>query len=170
MSARVRLAQARDAEAVADLLIAFRDHMGKDWPAAETFLAGVVRLMDDDDTEYLLGFADEHSPPQGVVQLRFRDGIWRAGPDCLVEDVFVREEARGSGLGRALVAAAVDRATARGARRMELDVNEANPAAVALYESFGFSATDTPYAGRDLYMRVHLDAGPDGAGTTNAPG
>lgn len=161
MSPRVRLAEAADAETVAELLVAFRDHMGKDWPAADAFLTGVRRLMDDHDTDYLLGSAVEHAPPMGVVQLRFRHGLWRDGPDCLVEDVFVREEARGSGLGRALMTAAVARARERGARRMELDVNEANPAAVALYSSFGFSATATPYEGRDLYMRVHLDAGPD---------
>lgn len=161
MSAQVRLADGRDAEAVATLLVAFRDHMGLSWPSEESFLDGVERLMDDRDTDYLLGFSGEDAPPQGVVQLRFRHGLWREGADCLVEDVFVREEARGSGLGRALMDAAIARARERGARRMELDVNEANPAAVALYESVGFSATSNPYGARDLYMRVHLDAGPD---------
>jgi ribosomal protein S18 acetylase RimI-like enzyme len=39
---------------------------------------------------------------------------------------------------------------------VELDVNEANPGAVALYEAFGFSSTANPYEGRDLYMRLHL--------------
>lgn len=160
MSARVRPADADDTGAVAELLVAFRDHMGKDWPPADVFHAGVGRLMDDPDTVYLLGFTEEDGPPQGVVQLRFRDGIWRAGPDCLVEDVFVREEARGSGLGRALMAAAVAHARGRGARRMELDVNEANPAALALYGSFGFSASAAPGEPRDLYMRVHLDPDP----------
>ena len=158
---QVRLADARDAEAVAALLVAFRDHMGGTWPPPTAFLAGVERLMDDEATDYLLGFADEDGPPLGVVQLRFRFGVWRDGLDCLVEDVFVREEGRGSGLGRALMTAAVGRARERGARRMELDVNEDNPAAVALYESLGFSATAGSYDGRDLYMRVHLDAGPD---------
>jgi len=161
VSAEVRLADGGDAEAVATLLVAFRDHMGLTWPSQDAFLTGVERLLDDPDTDYLLGFSHADSPPHGVVQLRFRHGLWRAGADCLVEDVFVREEARGSGLGRALMDAAVARARERGARRMELDVNEANPAAVALYESLGFSATSNPYGARDLYMRVHLDAGPD---------
>jgi len=157
----VRLADMDDAEAVGALLVAFRDHLGLDWPSENAFLAGVDRLIEDRDTDFLLGFPDADSPPAGVVQLRFRHGLWRAGPDCLVEDVYVLEEARGSGLGRALMQAAFDRARERGARRMELDVNERNEAALALYESFGFSATANPYGARDLYMRIHLDAGPD---------
>jgi len=157
----VRLADARDATAVADLLVAFRDHLGLSWPSENAFLAVVERLLDDRDTDYLLGFIDPEGPPVGVVQMRHRLGVWRAGGDCLVEDVYVLEEARGSGLGRALMAAAVQRARARGARRMELDVNERNEAALALYAAFGFSATDNPYGARDLYLRVHLDDGPD---------
>ena len=70
-----------------------------------------------------------------------------------------QDEARGAGLGRALVGLALERARARGCRRAELDVNEANAAALALYGSFGFSATENPYGARDLYLRVHLDEG-----------
>ncbi len=102
------------------------------------------RLIDDRETDFLLGFLDEDAPAVGVVQLRHRFGVWRAGGDCLVEDVFVAEEARGSGLGRALMTAAVERARERGARRMELDVNERNEAALALYGSFGFCSAETP--------------------------
>lgn len=157
MPAHAWLAGHDEAEIVARLLIEFRDHLGYDWPSDNAFLAGVERLMDDRDTDYVLAAADEDSPPAGVVQLRFRQGIWRAGGDCLVEDVFVSESARGQGLARALLDFATLRARERGARRMELDVNEANAPALALYESFGFTAGSP----RDLYMRRHLDAGKD---------
>jgi GNAT superfamily N-acetyltransferase len=157
MPARAWLAGPHEAETVARLLIAFRDHLGYDWPSDNAFLAGVERLMDDRDTDFVLAAADDDSPPSGVTQLRYRMGIWRAGGDCLVEDVFVDASARGQGIARALLTVATDRALERGCRRMELDVNEANTAALALYESFGFQ-TGNP---RDLYMRRHLDAGPD---------
>jgi GNAT superfamily N-acetyltransferase len=155
--ARAWKAGPNEAEIVARLLVAFRDHLGYAWPSDNAFLAGVERLMDDRDTEFLLAAADDDSPPSGVVQLRFRMGIWRAGRDCLVEDVFVNETARGRGVARALLDFATERARERGCRRMELDVNEANAPAIALYESFGFTAG----APRDLYMRRHLDAGPE---------
>jgi GNAT superfamily N-acetyltransferase len=146
-----------EAETVARLLIGFRDHMGYTWPSDNAFLAGVENLIEDRNTEYVLAAVDDDSPPSGVAQLRFRMGIWRAGGDCLVEDVFVDESARGHGVGRALLEKATERALERGCRRMELDVNEENPAAIALYTSFGFTAGQP----RDLYMRRHLDAGPD---------
>jgi GNAT superfamily N-acetyltransferase len=161
---RVWLAGVDDAETVARLLVAFRDHLDRSWPSDNAFLAGVERLLDDPSTEYLLGAPHDDAPPAGVVQLRYRYGIWRAGTDCLLEDLFVEEPARGSGLGRALVRGAIERARERGCRRMELDVNENNPAALALYESFGFSATANPYGARDLYLRRHLDSGADAPG------
>lgn len=146
-----------EAETVAGLMIAFRDHLGLEWPSDNAFLGGVERLLDDRDTEFLLGSPGPDDPPAGVVQLRFRWGIWRAGGDCLVEDVFVAEHARGSGLGRALMELASQRARERGCRRMELDTSEANEAALALYHSFGFKERRDERSPRDVYLRRHLD-------------
>jgi len=156
----VWVASPAEAETVAGLMIGFRDHLGYDWPSDNAFLAGVERLLDDRDTEFLLGAPDADSPPAGVCQLRYRWGLWRAGIDCLLEDLYVAEAARGSGLGRALVESAKARARERGARRMELDCNEANGAALALYASAGFRNASSAYDGaRDLYFRLHLDPG-----------
>jgi GNAT superfamily N-acetyltransferase len=157
LTARVWVAEAAEAEIVARLMVAFRDHLDKDWPSDNAFLAGVERLIEDRNTDFLLGSPHEDAPPAGVCQLRYRFGLWRAGLDCLLEDLYIEPEARGAGLGRALVAGAIDAARARGARRMELDANERNEAAIALNESFGFSSTNNPYGGRDLYFRLHLE-------------
>jgi GNAT superfamily N-acetyltransferase len=153
----VRLALPRDAEAVARLMAAFRDHIGLRDPSDAELRTGVERLLGDPDTEFLLAARADDATAAGVAQLRFRYGIWRAGGDCLLEDLFVDDAARGAGLGRALVEATLARARARGCRRVELDVNEANETAQRLYGSFGFSATSNPYGARDLYMRLHLD-------------
>jgi ribosomal protein S18 acetylase RimI-like enzyme len=161
MPVRTWKAGPHEAKIVARLLVAFRDHLGYAWPSDNAFLAGVERLLEDRDTEFLLAAPDDDSPPCGVVQLRFRMGIWRAGRDCLIEDVFVTEAGRGHGVGRALLELATERALERGCRRMELDVNEDNAAALALYRAFGFRESDADGAPRDLYMRRHLDAGPE---------
>ena len=153
MTPRVRVATPGDVEVVTRLLCDFRDWERRDWPPDETVRAGVERLIGRSDTEYLLG----GDPPAGIVQLRYRYGVWWDAEDCHVEDVFVRREARGAGLGRALVETTLDRARARGCRRVELDANERNDAALRLYGSFGFSATANRYGGRDLYLRLHLD-------------
>lgn len=146
-----------DALHVARLLVAFRDHNGYAWPPDEAFVSGVERLLGDSDTEFLLAATDDDAPPAGVAQLRFRWGVWRNGGDCLLEDLYVAESARGAGLGRALVELATERALARGCTRMELDANEENEAALALYHSFGFTERAAPDKPRDLYLRRHLD-------------
>ena len=150
-------AEPHEAEVVARLLVEFRDHLHVDWPSDNAFLAGVERLIEDPSTVYLLGAPDPDSPPAGVAQLRFRFGIWWAATDCLLEDLFVRADARGTGLGRALVERTIEEARGRGCRRIELDANDENAAAQGLYGSFGFSAQDDRYGGRNLLMRLHLE-------------
>ena len=158
MSARAWQAGPDEAEGVARLIVAFRDHMGKDWPSANAMLAGVERLIEDRDTVYMLASADADSPPKGVAQLRFRHSLWTASPDCWVEDVFVEDSARRRGVGDALVELALEVARERGARRAELDTSEHNDAARALYARHGFSESSKG-EGRDLFLGVTLEEG-----------
>ena len=151
------MADVDEAETVARLLIGFRDHLGKDWPSDNAFLAGVDKLIEDRNTDFVIGSPDADAPPAGIVALRYRHSVWTASEDCLLEDVFVEEHARGTGLGRALVAFSLDRARDRGCRRAELDVNEANAPALKLYESLGFGKKPTPWEGRDLFVNIRLD-------------
>ncbi|HEX2397880.1 MAG TPA: GNAT family N-acetyltransferase [Solirubrobacteraceae bacterium] len=93
------------------------------------------------------------SEPAGhEVTRRERPLAWAAGP----EDLFVAESARGRGLGAAVVRLAVERARARGCRRVELDVNEQNVPALGLYRRLGFEVSHKPPGGRDVLMRLRL--------------
>jgi GNAT superfamily N-acetyltransferase len=129
-----------EADAVARLMLDFRDHLGKTNPDDDSFRASVARLLADPSTEFWLASEGASEPAAAVCQLRFRHSVWTGVEDCWLEDLFVREEARGHGLGRALVRSALARAAERGCARVELDTNEDNHAARALYESMGFSA------------------------------
>jgi GNAT superfamily N-acetyltransferase len=149
--ATVWVAGSDDAAEVTRLMVAFRDWWARPEPSDESFAAGVARLLDDPQTEFLLA-APAGADPAGICQLRFRHGLWYDAADCWLEDVYVEETARRSGLGRALGEAAVDRARQRGCRRIQLDVNEANPEALALYEQLGFDALQDPPGGRLLVM------------------
>jgi GNAT superfamily N-acetyltransferase len=154
---RVWRAGPEEAETVSRLLVEFRDWQGREWPSANAFHAAVEKLMDDPrGAEFLLGTPHDDAPPSGVCQLRFRFSVWTASDDCWLEDLWVREPARRSGLGRALVQAAVSRAEERGCRRVELDASEGNPAAMALYGSLGFSAEKSP-GGRELFLQKWLE-------------
>jgi GNAT superfamily N-acetyltransferase len=153
---RTWVASETETETVAALLVEFRDWWGRDRPSAESFRRSVKRLQGDPNTDFLLGAEAEGEPALGVCQLRYRFGIWHAADDCWLEDLFVREAGRRSGIGRALVKAAVRRARDRGCARIELDANEANPAAIALYEGLGFSSRSDPPSGRNLLLRLTL--------------
>jgi ribosomal protein S18 acetylase RimI-like enzyme len=155
-TARAWVAGPEEAEAVAGLLVAFRDHMGKDWPSESAFLASVRRLMDERDTEFLLAAPHDGAPPAGVLQLRFRFSVWKAAHDAWLEDLFVHEHARRAGLGDALVALAVERARLHGAHRIELDTSDDNAPALALYERHGFSTRSKGGPGRDLLLGRRL--------------
>lgn len=136
---RIRLAEPGEVAEVARLLAAFRNWWGRDEPSEEEIRAGVERILADGDGEYLLAWLD--GTAVGVCQLRYRWSVWTGAPDCWLEDLFVSERARSRGVGRQLVEAAAERARAQGCKRIELDVNEENEAARALYRACGFSET-----------------------------
>ena len=159
MTPRTWVAGAADADTVATLLLAFRDWWGRDWPPEESFRAGVERLLADERTDFLLGAPEAGAPAAGVCQLRFRHSLWLKADECFLEDLFVREDARRTGLGTALVEAAVARSRDRGCGRVELDVDERNEPALRLYERCGFSASGSR-GGRRLLMRLPLDQPP----------
>jgi ribosomal protein S18 acetylase RimI-like enzyme len=147
-----RVAHATDAEAVAGLIVEFRDWIGRTEPDPAGALASVRRLLEDPDAEFLLA----GDPVDAVCQLRYRHSVWTGTDDCVIEDVFVRGHARGAGLGRVLVAAAIERARERGCARIQLDTGEGNAPAVALYRSFGFESGTGEPGGRDVMLRMEL--------------
>lgn len=61
---------------------------------------------------------------------------WR-GPSIHLEDLFVYPEARGKGVGKALLTRVASIAVAEGCRRLQWDVLEWNTTAIAFYESLG---------------------------------
>jgi GNAT superfamily N-acetyltransferase len=93
---------------------------------------------------------DEEDEPIGTVALiRMEDGGFE------VAKMTVSEQARGSGLGRALMEACIAHAQALGAPRLYLETNSALAPARALYASCGFvelPAHETPYARADVFM------------------
>ncbi len=65
------------------------------------------------------------------------------GMRAWIEDVVVDETRRGAGIGEALVAAAIDRATAEGAKSVDLTSRPSREDANRLYQRMGFEARAT---------------------------
>jgi ribosomal protein S18 acetylase RimI-like enzyme len=148
----VRLATSEDAADVARLIGGFRDWQGRALPDDATIADTVRQLLADLNTDFLVA----GDPAAGVCQLRYRLSVWTGTEDCCLEDLFVHADARGSGLGRELVGAALERARQRGCARMDLDANEANEPALELYRSVGFGSWSDAAGGNDLFMRLRL--------------
>lgn len=147
---KVWRAEPGEAATVARLIFEFGEWWGNATVREDEIRANVERIMSAGDGEYLLG-APDGGEAVAVCQLRYRWSVWKSADDAWLEDVFVREDARGSGLGRALVEAACERARERGCKRIELDVNEDNAPARALYQACGFQTEWKP-PGRTLYI------------------
>jgi [ribosomal protein S18]-alanine N-acetyltransferase len=83
-----------------------------------------------------------------------------AGGEAEILTLAVAPQARGKGLGRGLLQAAIKRAQAMGAQTMFLEVGADNPAALALYARLGFVKAGLRkgyYQGRDaLVLRLPL--------------
>jgi ribosomal protein S18 acetylase RimI-like enzyme len=151
----VWIAQQGDAASAAALMSAFRDHIGRDWPTDEQVRATVESLLLDPATEYLLAAPDGRDEAAGICQLRYRLSVWTASDDCWLEDLYVTDEARGTGLGRALIETAFERARARGCGRIQLDVAEDNLRAIEVYRSAGFG-TEPGAPGRTMLITRRL--------------
>jgi len=81
------------------------------------------------------GRAFGETMPQGYVLARV------SADEVEIQSLAVLEEARGQGLGRHLLEAAIDRARAAGARRVHLEVAADNAPAHKLYRDAGFVET-----------------------------
>jgi GNAT superfamily N-acetyltransferase len=151
---KIRVAERGGEGEVSALVAAFRDIYEESDPSDEAIARAVSELIDDEQTEFLLA----GRPAIGFAQLRFRPSVWTGAEDAWLEDLFVVEEARGGGAGRALTEACVERARSRGCKRLQLDTNERNQAAMALYSSLGFSdRTSRRFGdGRNLYLTLWL--------------
>ena len=92
-------------------------------------------LLAGRDTAVLLA----GSGPDGLAVLRFRPAIWTEALECYLAELYVVPHRRGSGLGRALMEAAIALARREGADHMDLGTSEDDVAARSLYESMGFT-------------------------------
>jgi GNAT superfamily N-acetyltransferase len=101
--------------------------------APEITEATFQRLLDPGEPMYAL-VAERDGALLGIVQCVLHRATWSLTHYCYLEDLFVAPEARGSGVGRALIEAVYARADALGATRTYWLTQETNATARALYD------------------------------------
>jgi len=131
----VRRAVGADAPEVARLLHDFNTEFDDPTPGVEALTERARQLLAGGEITVLLG----GERPDGIALIRLRPAIWTEGLDAYLEELYVAPERRGEGIGRALLEAAMDAAREAGAVRIDLGTSVDDTAAIALYESCGFS-------------------------------
>ena len=136
----VRPAEPGDVDDIARLLHDFNTEFDEPTPPPDVLAARLRRLLAEDTVVLLVG-----DGPDGLALMRFRPSLWTEGLECYLGELYVVPELRGQGRGRALMEAAIAYTRERGADYMELNVDEGDDAAHALYRSVGFRATAAYY-------------------------
>lgn len=90
--------------------------------------------------EVLIGEIDD--TPQGFALFFHNFSTFEGKPGIYLEDLFVRPEARGSGLGKALLARLAALAVERDCARLEWSVLDWNTPAFGFYQSIGARLMD----------------------------
>jgi ribosomal protein S18 acetylase RimI-like enzyme/catechol 2,3-dioxygenase-like lactoylglutathione lyase family enzyme len=135
LTASVRTAGVADLEALVALAVAFRDQRGESHPAEAEYRQAYAALLVDPESEFLIALDVEE--PAGFALSRFRRASFGAGRAMEIEDLFVQPAQRRRGIGRSLIARALEQGAARGCRTAALTTNERNAAARAVYAGLG---------------------------------
>ena len=85
----------------------------------------------------------------GITHHVFHRSTWSADRYCYLEDLFTDPDARGAGVGRALIEATADAATASGATKLYWQTHQGNDTARRLYDDVAVHAGFLVYE-RDL--------------------
>ncbi len=92
------------------------------------------RIHDPNEPMFALG-AIVDGKMLGIVQYLFHRSFWTTGDYCYLQDLFVANETRGLGLGRALIEAVYAKAKEAGASRVHWLTKEDNAQARQLYDN-----------------------------------
>ena len=131
----IRRAGAGDAEAAARLLHDFNVEYDEPAPEVPVLAERLRDLIEAGDVTILLG----GDGPDGIAVVRLRPSFWSGALDAYLEELYVVPDRRGEGIGRALLEATMDAAREGGATRIDLGTSVDDKAAIALYESAGFT-------------------------------
>ena len=135
----IRQAEKKDAETVFQMIRALAEYHGEDAEFRAT-LKDVQRDGFGEHSIYESWLAEIDGVPWGLATFFLTYSTFK-GKACLhLDNLFVKEDARGWKLGEKLLALVKQRALELNCCRLELEVHRENPAR-AFYEKLGFSET-----------------------------
>ena len=139
MALSIRSAQSGDLPAILALIHALADYekLGAEVVATEARLGQALFPAGAAKPDAFCVIADVDGTPAGFALYFFNFSTFLAQPGLYLEDLFVRPEFRGQGIGKALLLHLAKLANERGCGRMEWCVLDWNQPAIEFYESLG---------------------------------
>ena len=137
----IRPATPDDAEAIHELIVALATYE-REPDAVQATPATLRAQLAADSPPFERLLAEEDGRAVGFALFFPTFSTWEGRPGLYLEDLFVREEERGSGTGRALLTELARIAVERGYGRLELAALDWNEPAIAFYERLGGKAMD----------------------------
>ncbi|MEM8988315.1 MAG: GNAT family N-acetyltransferase [Pseudomonadota bacterium] len=136
MSIRIRPAKKNDASVILSFIreLAAYEKLTDEVTAREE---DISRSLFCDAPKVFAVIAEEDGAPQGFALYFYTYSTFLGRHGLYLEDLFVRERARGRGLGKALLSHLARIALAEGCGRMEWAVLDWNAPSIAFYESLG---------------------------------
>lgn len=147
-----RLATEDDAGEVAGLLHDFNSEFGSPSPGPEVLADRLRVLLAGEATLAILAGA----PAVAVALVTLRPNVWYGGEVALLDELYVRPDLRGQGIGSAIVDELISTARARGVDLIEINVDEGDVDARRFYERHGFSPTEPGSDERAFYYSREL--------------
>jgi GNAT superfamily N-acetyltransferase len=137
----IRLAIAADAETVHSMIYALAEALGDE--------RKVVSTVEDfrehgfsRQAAFEVLLAERHGEPVGICLFFYSFSTWLGALGVYIQDLYVSDEARGTGLGRRLVAETCRIAATHGANHLRLVVDTKNTGAQVFYETLGMKVRD----------------------------
>ena len=112
---------------------AFYGRAGKTALAPEVTQKTWSRFFDANEPVHAM-VAEEGDRLLGLVHFLFHRSTTQIAPVCYLQDLFTAEDARGKGVGRALIEAVYEKASAAGCPRVYWQTHESNAVAMRLYD------------------------------------
>ena len=131
----IRPPELRDQAAWRPLWDGYNAFYGRSGPTAlaeEITAATWARIFDDTEPVHAL-VAERDGALIGLVHYIFHRSTTALDLTCYLQDLFTSAQARGGGVGRALIEAVYARARAAGSTRVYWQTHETNRAAIRLY-------------------------------------
>jgi GNAT superfamily N-acetyltransferase len=137
----IRFATVEDAEAIHELVVALATYE-REPDAVRATPESLRAQLGAERPPFECLLAEEGGRAVGFALFFPTFSTWEGRPGLYLEDLFVLEEARGSGVGRALLGALARIAVERGYGRLELAALDWNAPAIGFYERLGGRAMD----------------------------